>query len=214
MILVCDKTKSKRAAVLREKILLTGYPCAVSRISDIADYLPLVLIVTFVDVFDDVRRTPYDDVHVIAIGQGFVNSALNSTRVDSEADAIEEAKRYIYQLFHITKDRMMPFGVFYDTGVFMAADFFEIYGNMIIPTDREYLIFKYLHMAYHTDAYIPAERVCAFCYRASKMPKSDIESAKNLAVHVANLNQKAYSAAGYLIIKAKRFIGYRLTKID
>ena len=94
----------------------------------------------------------------------------------------------------------------------MADDFFQIFGNSIVPTDREYLIFKYLQMASRLCDYVPAERICRFCYPASKLPKDEREASKNLAVHIAHLNQKSQDVMYCHIIEAKRFIDYRIRK--
>lgn len=212
MFLVCDKTRSERAAVLREKILRAGYPCAFCAVSEISDYVPLLRIITFTDVLDDVRHTPFDDVRVITIGNGFVNSVLNADQVEREDEILRAIETIVHEFFHVKPEWFQPFGVFYDDGIFMADDFFQIFGNIIVPTEREYRIFKYLQMTSRVCDYVPAERICRFCYPASKFPKNEREAAKNLAVHVTNLNQKSQDVMKCHIIEAKRFIGYRLRK--
>ena len=212
MFLICDRTRSKRISVLRENILRAGYPCACCTVSEIADYVPLLRIITFTDVLDDIRRTPFDDIRAIAIGTGFVNSVLNADRLEREEDILPALRKVVYDFFHVRPEWFYPFGVFYDDGVFMADDFFQIFGNSIVPTDREYLIFKYLQMASRLCDYVPAERICRFCYPASKLPKDEREASKNLAVHIAHLNQKSQDVMYCHIIEAKRFIGYRIRK--
>lgn len=212
MLLVCDKTNSERGNKLREKILRAGYPCAFCVVSEISSYIPLWRIITFIDVFDDVRRTPYDNVRVLVIGRGFVNSALNAERIDSEDEVLPAIEKAVYEYFHVRPDWFYRFGVFYDDGVFMSEDFFLVFGNMIVPTKREYLIYKYLQMASRACDYSPAERVCRFCYPTSKIPRDEKEAAKNLAVHVMNLNRKSREVMDCHIIEARRYSGYRLNK--
>ena len=213
MFLVCDRTRrSKRAAALREKILRTGYPCACCTVSEIADYVPLLRIITFTDVLDDIRHTPFDDIRAIVIGTGFVNSVLNADQIEEEDELLPMIRTVVYDFFHVRPEWFYQFGVFYDDGVFMAEDFFQIFGNIIVPTDREYLIFKYLQMASRLCDYLPAERICRFCYPASRIPKNEREAAKNLAVHVTNLNHKSQDVMSCHIIEAKRYIGYRIRK--
>ncbi len=212
MFLVCDKTRSERVVNLREKILRAGYPCACCTVLEIGKYLPLLRIITYVDVLDDVRRTPYDEVRVLTIGNGFVNSALNADQVEREEDVLPALEQIVHEFYHVKPEWVEQFGIFYDDGVFMAEEFFQIFGNIIVPTEREYLIFKYLQMTSRMWDYIPAERICQFCYRASKLPKNEEEAARNLAVHVTNLNQKSQKIMKCHIIEAKRFIGYRLKK--
>jgi len=174
--------------------------------------VPLLRIVTFTDVIDDVRRTPFDDVQAITIGSGFVNSVLNADQIEREEELLPLIQEIIYEFFHVRPEWFYQFGVFYDDGVFMAKDFFQVFGNIIEPTDREYLIFKYLQMTSWVCDYVPAERICRFCYPAAKLPKNEREAAKNLAVHVTNLNQKSQKVMDCHLIEAKRFIGYRIRK--
>ncbi|MGN1346212.1 MAG: hypothetical protein ACI4V1_05470, partial [Eubacteriales bacterium] len=203
MFLVCDKTNSERAAGIRENLLLAGYPCAVTSISEIANYLPLVRIITFTDMLDDIRRTPYDEIRVLAIGDGFVNSALNAERVECAEALLPVMTKVLMDYFHVREEWVQRFGWFCDDGIFLSPYFFQVYGNIVLPTDREYLIFKYLHMTSRQNTYISAQKICRFCYRASKMPKEEGEAAKNLAVHIANLNQKCQNAIGCHLIEAK-----------
>lgn len=212
MFLVCDKTRSERAANLRERILRAGYPCACCTVSEIGSCLPLLRIITYTDTLDAVRRTPYDNVRVLAIGPGFVNSALNAEQLEKEDDVLPAVEQLVLDFFHVKPEWILQFGMFYDDGVFMADEFFEIFGNSIVPTEREYLIFKYLQMTAKTGDYIPAERICRFCYRASKLPKTEEDASRNLAVHITNLNNKSQKIMRCHIIEAKRFIGYRLRK--
>lgn len=212
MLLVCDRTVSERGNALREEILRSGYPCAFCTPSEISNYLPLLRIITFIDVFDDVRRTPYDNIRVLVIGRGFVNSALNADQTEVENNAFLMLEDAVYDFFNVKPDWCYPAGVFYDDGVFMGKRFFMVFCNMIVPTKREYLIYKYLQMACRVCDYIPAERICRFCYPTSKIPKDENEAAKNLAVHVTNLNKKSQNVMGCHIIEAKRFVGYRIKK--
>ncbi len=212
MFLVCDKTYSERAANLREKILHAGYPCACCTVSEIGKNLPLLRIITYIDALDDVRHTPYDDVRALTIGTGFVNSVLNSDQVEREEEVLPFVEQLVREYYHVKPEWEEQFGVFYDDGVFMAEKFFQIFGNIIVPTEREYMIFKYLQMTSRMWDYIPAEQICRFCYQAAKMPKNEEEAAKNLAVHVTNLNRKSQKAMKCHIIEAKRFVGYRLSR--
>ena len=212
MFLVCDKMRSERGRKLRETILREGYPCAFCTVSEIKEYLPLLRIITYTDMLDEIRRTPYDDIRVLAIGNGFVNSALNAEKVDNEDDILPLIQKSLWDFFCVKPEWEYPFGVFYDDGIFMANDFFTVFGNIIVPTEREYLIFKYIQMASRVCDYVPAQRVCRFCYQASRIPKDEREAAKNLAVHITNLNRKSQDVMYCHLIEAKRFIGYRICK--
>lgn len=214
MFLVCDKTNSERGISLREKILHAGYPCAFCVVSEISNYLPLWRIITFIDVFDDVRRTPYDNVRVLVIGNGFVNSALNADRIDSEDEVLPAVTKAVHEYFHVQPDWFYQFGVFYDDGVFISDDygFFLVFGNMIVPTKREFLIYKYLQMTARACDYSPAERVCRFCWPTAKIPKSEKEASQNIAVHVMNLNRKSMEVMSRSLIETRRYSGYRLNK--
>ena len=212
MFLVCDKTKSERAKTLRETILKAGYPCAYAAVSEIKEYLPLLRIITYTDTLNNVRRTPYDNIRVLAIGDDFVNSALNAEQIKEEDDVIPRIEQITKEYNHVSGDRIQTFGAYYDNDFFMSEKFFMIYGNIIEPTGREYMIVKYLQMAAKQCSYLPPERICRFCYPASKLPKDEREAAKNLAVHVNSLNRKCQNSMRCYLIESKRFIGYRLSK--
>ena len=214
MFLVCDRFRSERAKALRETILRAGYPCACALISDIREYLPLLRIITYTENLDDVRRTPYDNIRVLAIGEGFVNSALNAEQVLNEEEVLPRIEEIINETYHASREWHWGkiSGRYYDDGVFMSKKFFRIYENIIEPTEREYMIFKYLQMTANQCSYLPPERICRFCYPASKLPKNELEAAKNLAVHVNSLNRKCQNSMRCYLIESKRFIGYRLSK--
>jgi hypothetical protein len=163
-------------------------------------------------MLDFIRSTPYDHVRAMVIGEGFVNSALNAEQINSEEEVLPSVKQIVLDYYHVQPEWILQYGMFCDDGVFLAEDFFEIFGNIIVPTEREYLIFKYLQMTSGLRDYVSAYQICRFCYRASKIPKNEEEAAKNLAVHIANLNHKSQKAMGCRIIEARRFIGYRFRK--
>ncbi len=212
MFLVCDRTRSERAKALRETILRAGYPCACASVREIKEYLPLLRIITYTDTLDDVRRTPYDNIHVLAVGEGFVNSALHAEQIMTEEDVLPRIEQIINEFYHVTRDWIYPNGRYYDDGVFIGEKIFMIYENIIEPTEREYMIFKYLQMTAKQYSYLPPERICRFCYPVSKLPKDEREAAKNLAVHVNSLNRKCQNSMRCYLIESKRFVGYRLSK--
>lgn len=212
MFLVCDKTRSDRGKAIREKIFEAGYPCAFCEVSEIADYVPVIEIITFMDVLDDVRRTPFDNIHVLVLGSGFVNSALNARAVPPDKDLLIVLRNSLYRFFNVQLYWLDRRGVFFDDGVYMMENKFIIFGNPITPTKREYNIFKYLQVAAKLCDYVPAWRICRFCYPAKKMPKSEDEASRNLAVHIANLNRKTYNIMHCYLIEVKRFIGYRINR--
>ncbi len=216
MFLVCDKVLSQRAIDLREKILHIGHPCAVGCISEIAKFMPLVQIITFTDVFDDVRRTPYDQVRVLALGEsGFINSALNARRIDNEELLFEELDRVRKEYFHV-KDRWILWsGLFYDDGIFLADEyhFITVYSNVVNFSDREYQIFKYIQAVTRMCGYSPAERICWFSFPYHKIPKNTENAARVISTHISNLNREAVKVLGYPLIESKRFQGYQLVKL-
>ncbi|MBQ8185445.1 MAG: helix-turn-helix domain-containing protein [Clostridia bacterium] len=205
MILVCDRTGSSRAAKIRETLYSAGCPAAFGEISDYRNARPARLIVTFTDVLDAVRQTPLDDLYAIALGDGFVNSALNAERLTDSSRLTETVKRRLLTQAEIEGKRITAFGVFGHPGVFFAKDFFEVCGNRIVPTKAEYMIFKYLMSDIDSGRCIPPEQIQRYCYPSNKL---DDESAA-IAVHISNLNRKAEEACGYHIIESVRYQGYR-----
>ncbi len=203
MILVCDRTISPRAANLQALLLDLGCPASVSAVSDIKQHLPIKLIITFCDVFDDLRRTPYDNIFAIVIGNGFVNSALNAKRADTTEAALSLARDYLYKQNGIDSTCVFPFGII-KNALFFANMFFEIYGNIVTPTDREYLIFKYLIACTDGDRCADADMIKKFCYPAS----SHEHRGNVVAAHISNLNKKIQISYGKKLIRSKRYKGY------
>ena len=177
MILICDVNVSIRALNLRRNLFSRGFPCACCGIPDIGKYLPARLIVTFTDVFDSVRRTPYDDIFVIAIGTGFVNSVLNATRALNEEELSE-------RLLEKLCDGMIrfPFGLKASDNMFISDYFVEINEKAITLTQTEFMIFKYLYAFAGKDIIAPTESVYHYCYGEYKISENKIPN--NIAVNV------------------------------
>ncbi len=206
MILICDRSESPRSERLREHILKLGYPCALSTVAEIRECLPVRLIITYCDLFDDVRRTPWESIFVIAIGQDFVNTALNAKRADSEDMALELARQYLLKEAGVEEADCLPFGVTVDGKYFFADGFFEIYGNRIVPTPTEYRIFRHLFACSNRNRVADAEKIFRFCLMEKEGDRKDI--ANHAAVHIANLNRKLKEVCGKRLIRAKRNAGY------
>lgn len=144
MILICDKTISERAKLLRKKLFSIGYPCAYSRVADMKYFVPFKLIVTFSDVFDFVRRTPYDAVRVISIGEGFINSVMNAEKVLTEEELLEAVNRNLMKMYGIESGDLFRFGVRVKPELFLSEHFLQLRGHNYILPRAEYMIFKYL----------------------------------------------------------------------
>lgn len=206
MILICDREESERSIQLRERILKMGCPCALTTVSGIREYLPVKLIITYCDLFDEVRRTPWDSVFVIAIGHGFVNTALNAKRAETEELAMKTMWEFLLNDAGVEKPDRLPFGVSIAGKYFFAEGFFEIYGNMVIPTATEYRIFRYLFASSDRDHTAEAGKIFRFCLPDEEWIDGD--TANHVAVHVANLNRKLKAVCGKRLIRAKRNCGY------
>lgn len=205
MILVCDSEVSERAIKIRNTLLDLGSPSCVSSISDIKNHTPFCLIITFSDVFGEVRRTPFDDVFVIAIGDGFVNTALNATQAKNLESAISMARSYLRGKYCDKHNEGNYCGAFVPPFYF-SERFFEIYSNMVAPTETEYLIFKLIVFCTQSSVYANTGLIRDYCF-------SCIGGDSNvISAHISSLNKKIYEAYGKKIIKSKRFKGYYLDK--
>ena len=187
---------------MRDRLLKLGCPCSIAAPAGIGTLLPVPLVVTWSDVFDDVRRTPYDDTFVLSIGPGFVNTALNAQRTENEETALSDIRAALVRFNKIRVDPTCPFGVFLSPGVFLARDFCEIRGSIIRLTAAENLLFTYLFTC--TDAAHPAasDKIAAFC---------GIEP-PSVPVQIAHLNKKAEDAIGQKLITSIRRQGYYAVK--
>lgn len=206
MILICDVNVSERALNLRRNLFSRGFPCACCGIPDIGKYLPAKLIVTFTDMFDSVRRTPYDDIFVIAIGTGFVNSVLNAARALNE----EELSSLLLEKLCDGMIRF-PFGIKVTDSLFISDYFVEINGKAITLTQTEFMIFKYLYAFAGKGVTAPTESVYHYCFGEYKISEDKIPN--NIAVNVKKINDKFAKALPEPVIKSKRGKGYYFTEI-
>ena len=203
MILICDRTESARAALIRESLYRMGCPAAVCALSEYRYALPARLIVTFTDALDALRRTPLDHLHAIAVGDGFVNSALNAQPLRDERDLPHVIRRELLNRAAIT--RITPIGVFGHPSVFFSEDFVEVRGCSIRPSRAEYMIFKYLMSDWGSGRYLGPETILRFCFPSNKLH----DESASIPVHISNLNKKARESCGMAIIETMRFSGYR-----
>ena len=199
MILVCDQTVSERAMRIRERMLACGLPAAVSALSSIREYLPMRLLVTFTDCFDDLRRMPYGHIFCVAVGDGFVNSALNAMRVGGE----EKLPAAVLRRLALDERDDPAFGIHLTPEIFRGPGFYEIRGHTLVFTAFEERLFLLIALASDEGKCASPERIRAFCGAPS-------EDANAVAAHVHHLNQKLAPALGERAIRQRRFCGYYL----
>lgn len=211
MILICDKTVSERAKKLRKKLYKLGIPCAVSKISDMKHFVPFKLIVTFSDVFDDVRRTPYDKIRVISIGEGFINSVMNAEKVLNEHELISAIDRNFMKMFGISQNDVFKFGVKVKPNLFWSKRFMILNGKSVILANAEYMIFKYLLAFAGEDKLISPFLLYQYCFSVHRLEMKRV--ANNVAVDVRKINQKCEHIFPDGLIKSKRGQGYYLKQI-
>lgn len=201
MILICDREVTGRAVCIRERMLAGGIPAAVSALSSIRTFLPVRCFVTFTDVFDDLRRMPFGNVFCVAVGGGFVNSALNAVRADGEEEALSAV------LQHLAGPDGTEFGFHPAPEIFRGQGFCEIRGHTVVFTPFEERLF--LLLAATRGTYVTAEKIRAFCSRG--IPPSD--DANAIAAHVHNLNLKLAAVFGERMIRQRRLCGYVMKEI-
>ncbi len=210
MIAICDVELTGRVKALRKNLFAAGIPCVVSSIRELKEQRPFDLIITYYEAFDNLRRGPYDDVFALVIGKGFVNSALNARRVENERECVKAALDYLLQYYGVEEAQILPGGVVSEDGIFFADKHFEVFGNAVVPTLSEYMIFKYLYVNRDRKGYLTPEQIRRYCYARSLRGGGSVEG--NIAVHVTNLNRKLTEAYGLPLIRSKRYCGYYFDK--
>ena len=203
MILVCDRTVSERAMRIRERMLACGLPAAVSALSSIREYLPVRILITFTDVFDDLRRMPYGHIFCVAVGDGFVNSALNAVRVGGE-EALPAA---VLRRLALDERDDPAFGIHLTPEIFRGPGFYEIRGHTVLFTRIEERIFLCLALA--GNRCVSVENLRAFSLPGDREKRTE----GAIAMHVCNLNAKLAPALGERPIREKRYYGYYLEGI-
>ncbi|MBE6626135.1 MAG: hypothetical protein E7628_02990 [Ruminococcaceae bacterium] len=203
MILICDNDASPRAKNLQGLFLDLGYPAAVCPINEIKEHLPAWFFVTFCDSFDNLRRTPYDKIFTIAIDNGFVNTALNATKVTTVNEALSCSLEIVKSKLGISNGGQFPFGILCRS-VFFADYFIEVRNNIIPLTNIEMLIFKYIFICSGENIYADKSMIEKYCYS----PASRGHSGNVISVHIANINKKSEEILGSKIIGSMRYKGY------
>ena len=207
MILICDNDATPRARNLQRLFLDLGYPAAVCLIGEIKEYLPTWFFITYCDSFDNLRRTPNDKIFAVVIGDGFVNTALNATRVSCVDEALTFAVNVANEKLGIEQSDQFPFGVM-SHNVFFSDYFVEINGNIVPLTDIEMLIFKYISACSAENIYASTSMIENYCYQ----PKITSKRENVIPVHIRNINKKSMDILGRKIIGSMRHQGYYIEK--
>ena len=207
MLIVCDRTRSPRAERVRNRFLGEGIPCAFATPRELAACLPAVLIVTFTDILDDVRHMPCDHVFALAIGDGFVNTALNAARVPTEDEIVDAAWMELHKRLEMPQENRTPFGWFLSQDCFVARDFLELRGVTVPVTYAEKLIFLYLHFCAAVNTLVPAGKIARIY---GNIPEDEDASGRVSAL-VSHLNRKLTEALGHPPIRFRRGAGYAMT---
>jgi len=206
MIAVVDSFVSERSKTLRKALFTAGFPCASLVPDELDAKCPVKLIITYPELFDELRHRPLDDIFIIVVGGGFINSALNAAAAEDYDDILTMARARLRKVFSLTDRNMFAFGVLSNRGVFYTKKHFEVYGNIVIPTVSEYMIFKFLISCAGEDKYIPSSTIRRFCYVRDLANAKNIDG--NIAAHISNLNSKLLRAYGRHLIRMKRNCGY------
>ncbi len=201
MYVVFDQSCTERAVELRETILGYGLPCALCTPDNIKSLLPIEIIVTFTDQIDIIRRMPYDEIPVIALGDGFVNSALNAVKAKTRMEIIRRLNFNVCQRFGINrKTSYRGVAAFFYPGVYLTPFQMIVYGSRFNLTDSENFIIRFLILS--GDCYRDAKQVAAYCARKAV-------SDSYVRVNIHSINKKGYNRLKYPLVEKKHGIGYR-----
>ena len=204
MVLVCDREVSDRAIACRERMRERGIPAAASALSSIRDCLPARFFVTFTDVFDDLRRLPFGEIFCVAVGEGFVNSALNAVRVPDPESAADEVWDRLPALLGNRVAARSSFGIHLTPEIFRGAGFYEIRGHTVVFTPSEERVFLYLLAATDAGHCAPPAVIRAYC--ASGEASSDDANAASALV--CAVNRKLEEVSDGRAFREKRLAGY------
>ena len=194
MILVCDRDISQRAIGLRERIFAAGLPAAVSAPADFRRNQPYPLMVTFTDFFDDLRRSPYSDAYCLALGPGFVNSALKAAPVRDEAQLLPAIRQALARELKAPKNAVQAFGTYLTSSLFFGTGFIEIRGRSVLLTGTEFRILYYLAACSCEQRPAPVDKIVRFCMPSGKQSTEGAEN--RIAAHVYGINQKVEPVFG------------------
>ena len=210
MIVICDREESGRARSLRERILSGGTPAAVSAPSSVKDLLPAAGIIVWQEAFDELRHTPCDKVFAAVIGDGFVNTALNAARADSETAAYALLLKKLPDALGMPANGRTAFGFYLTPRLFFADRFAEWRGRIIPLTATERRILLYLVSSART---VPASasKIARFCYPEARIGGAGEDN--RIAAQICGINRKFAEAAGERVLRERRREGYYASDI-
>lgn len=206
MIVVFDSLEGRRAEHLRDIILGKGFPCAFCNPDTLKELLPLGIIVTFTDQIDVVRRMPYDEIPVIAFGEGFVNSALNAVKAETTEELIERLRECIAKRFELNEENsFLGEAAFFYPGVFLSSFQLIVYGSRLDLTENEFCIMRCLILS--GDCYRSAKQLAAYCCMKNY-------NENTIRVHICAINKKGEYRLPAPLVESKHGHGYRFGYID
>ena len=210
MIIVCDRGDLSRARSLRERILSGGIPSASAAPVSVPGLLPAAAVITWYDVFGELRRMPCDRVYAAVIGDGFVNTALNAGRFPSEDAAIAYVRDQLPGRLGMKAGGTARFGVYFSPRLFFGDGFAEWRGRTVALSATERTILMYL--AACSDGNTPAspEKIARFCLPEDRQSPAGIGN--RIAAHICGINRKFAAAAGIRAVCEKRGAGYCKTE--
>ena len=206
MIVICDRDGSERARILRERMLEKGIPSAVSAPVSVKKLLPAAAILTWCELFEDLRRTPCDHVYAAVIGTGFVNTAQNAGRVPDENAALAVLREYVPKKLGFPENGRTPFGSYITPSLFLSEGFAEWRGRIVTLTKLERRILLYLITCSTERIPADAEKIAAFCFPKETRNAEKIEN--RIAAHIYHINRKFEAVTGRHVLRDRRGAGY------
>ena len=206
MIVICDRDGSERARILRERMLEKGIPSAVSAPVSVRKFLPAAAILTWCELFDDLRRTPCDHVYAAVIGTGFVNTAQNAGRFPDENAALSFLRSFVPKKLGFPENGRTPFGSYLSSSLFLAEEFAEWRGRLVPLTKTERRILLYLKTCASEKTPADAGKIAAFCLPESRGNADGPEN--RVAAHIHHINRKFGPVTGTRVLLDRRGEGY------
>ncbi len=202
MIVIFESKITDRAVTFRDILLAKGYPCAVCDPSTIGHMTPMLAIVAFSEEIDAIRTLPYDDVPVIAYGEGFVNRALNAVKAEN-IDTLLQSLGNVVRRYCREQGWSDPTGegIFCAPGVYLTRESITVYGSRMELPEAGVLVLRCLLFAGKDCR--SADQLAAYCC------SSDNKTSANIRVHIFNINETASARLPKPLIESVYGKGYR-----
>lgn len=184
MILIVDNTKRKMRSILRENLLEKAVPCALSGSDGIDICLPTAACIV-------TEKYLYNNVSYMTS----IRSPSSLCLYSGEDEIFDLVAGVAEELLLRIKEKESQYHLVFNEGEILYC------GKLLCLTKTELRILRMLLLC---EGWQTKDKIARYC---TNDPVSDENS---IPVHICNINKKATSVSGRILVEKRRYCGYRL----